>query len=219
MEQQTIARQGGMGTVLAVIIGLIIGAVLAGGLVYFWQQLELQKTISTVDDLKEQVAGLQNQVSQMAADQEAVEEEEGQEAPQVPVDGWLTYIDTDNGIMFQYPSGYQVSKANKFYQILPLPTSENGTPLPVMTLQIYDSQISGQEMLGKDVTPLEAEQIIVNRLAGQKLVYRMPDMPAQARCPLYALGNQNMTVRMEQYECKAWDQFEQVVNRFYFIYK
>lgn len=200
--------------VIPVVIAIIITAVVVGAGVYWWQQRLIDETHEVFQDLQQQVEGLSDKVgipTIIKGEDEVTEVAE-------PA-GWKSYFNEELGFLMQYPEGHLISAGNKFFQIMPEPTAEVETPLAVMDFRFYESQMNAEDLLAKDITPLEVTDVTINGLSGKKYVVRYPDMPEDARCTEYILGNENMTVAMNQYECLEWEYFEDAVNRFYLIYK
>lgn len=201
-------------TVLWVILAIIITALMVSAGTYYW--LTLDQDIDNTPILEQRIQSLEAQLNQC---QEASEQAAAQ--PETPGESsqWLTYLDNEKGFLFQYPQGYHVAQEGAYLLIYPNPTLEDEAPLAVMAIRPYDGMRDFEALVGENVSLLEVEQITINGINGEKYKVTYPAYTEGNRCPIWFLGTENMTFDFRPYECADWQYFEEVISRFYLMYK
>jgi len=202
-------------TVLWVILAIIITALMVSAGTYYW--LTLDQDIDNTPILEERIQGLETQLDQcqeQASEQAAAQPETPGESSQ-----WLTYLDSEKGFLFQYPQGYHVAQEGAYLLIYPNPTLEDEAPLAVMAIRPYDGMRDFEALIGENVSPLEADDVVINGISGKEYLVTYPTYAYGNRCPIWFLGTENMTFDFRPYECADWEYFEEVINKFYLMYK
>lgn len=171
---------------------MIILLIIGGG-IYFWQAKENPRPVSG---------------EETPAEVEQIDSSELTEH----------FQSKDLGFAMRLPKGYTAQEYPMGVVVVKDSEEEEAEPEPEFQVQVAEGSLEDFKV-GKGITLLSNEEVIINGMKGRKFVITADSLPEGTECDFYSFEDRGMIYEFSEYQCDPSRIYEAVLNTFELIWE